>query len=120
MKKTLPQREVELCDCCHRENNYLDTCKFCGGRYCLLCRATISGCVHHVDVCRNCQDNPILLAIVEKYAPLINAVLEARDIEIGEAFQQMCEPDVMPCGHPLAESYLGEDGCAYCRICESA
>lgn len=29
-------------------------------------------------------------------------------------------PDVMPCGHLLAESYQGEDGGTYCRICESA
>ena len=29
-------------------------------------------------------------------------------------------PDVMPCGHPLAEAYEGEDGGTYCRICESA
>jgi hypothetical protein len=28
--------------------------------------------------------------------------------------------DVMSCGHPLAESYQGEDGRTYCRICESA
>lgn len=93
MKKTLPPREVELCDCCHREG-YLETCKFCGGMYCLLCRAVISGCAHQVDVCRNCETNPKLLTIIEKYVPLIVSVLEARDIEIGEAFQQSVHPTV--------------------------
>lgn len=88
MKKTLPPREVELCDCCNREMGYLETCKFCGGRYCLSCRALIPGCIHQVDVCRNCGEEPALVAVVEKYAPLIKSVLEARDIEISEAFQQ--------------------------------
>lgn len=92
MKKMLPPREVEICDCCHREMSYLQTCKFCGGSYCLSCRAIISGCVHQVDVCRNCGDKPELVSIVEKYAPLIRTVLEARDIEIGEAFQQGLHP----------------------------
>ena len=37
-----------------------------------------------------------------------------------KAVQQSVNADVMPCGHPLAESYQGEDGGTYCRICESA
>lgn len=98
MKKMLPPREIEVCDCCHRENGYLITCKFCGGRYCLSCRAIISGCVHQVDVCRNCDDEPELIAVVEKYAPLILSVLKARDIEIGEAFQHSAHPTVATVG----------------------
>lgn len=29
-------------------------------------------------------------------------------------------PCVLPCSHPLAEAYQGEDGGIYCRISESA
>jgi len=48
------------------------------------------------------------LFMAEKLCNLLNAA------------QQSVNADVMPCGHPLAESYQGEDGGKYCRICESA
>lgn len=38
-------------------------------------------------------------------------------IKVDEAESQA---DLMHCGHPRSEEYLGGDGQHYCRICESA
>ena len=83
MKTTIPAKEVELCDICHRDG-YLMTCKACGGRYCLLCDAIITGCVHKLDVCRKCGDSEPVQAIAKKYVPQLVAVLKARDAELAQ------------------------------------
>lgn len=92
MKKNVPAKEVEFCDFCLREMDYLVTCKACGARHCLSCRAIIAGCIHQVDVCRSCGENAQVLAIVFKHAPLIKEALLARDAEISEAFQHRVQP----------------------------
>lgn len=97
MKVTVPAKEIELCDVCHRDSSWLVTCLFCGNRYCLTCEAIISGCIHKVRVCRKCGENETVLAIVEKHAPLIRSVLEARDIELRKSAQPNVQADeLMP------------------------
>ena len=76
-----PAQQIEVCDCCGRDG-YLQTCKACGGKYCIIHNAIITGCIIEVPVCRKCQGRPDVLAIVEKYAPLINAPRKERDAEI--------------------------------------
>lgn len=83
MKITVPQKEVELCDCCSRDG-FLQTCKACGGRYCLLCDAYLPGCIHRPDVCRKCCDNEQVKAIADKYAPKLLEILKARDAEFAK------------------------------------
>jgi hypothetical protein len=93
VKISVPATEVEVCDVCHREG-YLQTCIFCGGRYCLLCRGRIPGCIHTVDVCSTCAKDKAVLGIAAKHAPLINAAIMARDAEIVRASLQRQGGDV--------------------------
>ena len=82
MKVTVPAKEVELCDVCRREVAFLDTCLYCGNRYCLTCAAVIAGCIHSVRVCRRCENNETVLAIVSKHATPIKVAIATRDHEI--------------------------------------
>lgn len=81
MKITIPSKETEVCDICGRDS-YLQTCKACGGRYCLTCDSIITGCVHKLDVCRKCGKTEAVMAIAEKYAPRFVRVIKARDEEL--------------------------------------
>lgn len=56
----------------------------------------------------------------EKGITIKDVICEQVNIYKYKAAQQSVNADVMPCGHPLAESYQGADGGTYCRICESA
>lgn len=76
-----PAQEIEVCDCCGRDG-YLSECRACGGKYCLLHEAIITGCIITVPVCKKCQDREDVMAIVKKYAPLINGPRKDRDAEI--------------------------------------
>lgn len=83
MMQKIPAKEIEVCDICGR-GGYLMTCKACRGRYCLMCDATITGCIHALDVCRTCGDRPEVITIAEKYAPKITAILKIRDAELSQ------------------------------------
>lgn len=89
-KKLTPAKEVIICDVCRREVPYVEDCEFCGIDYCLSCRAIIPGCAHQVDVCKKCENNDVVLKIVNKHTPLIVGALQSRRIEIikaGKKFQ---------------------------------
>ena len=91
MIRKVPEKEIEVCDICHRDG-YLMTCKACGGRYCLMCHATITGCIHRVDVCRKCGESARVVAIAEKYAPRLVAILKERDAELAQLSNRQAEP----------------------------
>jgi len=94
MKKTIPQKEVEVCDYCGRDG-YLVTCIFCNGRFCLSHgKAIIAGCVHQVPVCQKCGENETVLEIVYRHAPLIDNAIQKRDAEIRKASQHRVKSDV--------------------------
>lgn len=80
MKRRIPAQTVEVCDICGRDG-YLQTCLACGGRYCLLHNAYISGCIHSCDVCRKCSDDKRVIAVARKFAPRITRILKLRDAE---------------------------------------
>lgn len=84
MRKTIPEHEIKICDVCHRESNYLDTCPVCGREYCIVCEAIISGCIHKVEVCRMCGDMHEVMDIAERFAPKIKAVLLEREAELAK------------------------------------
>lgn len=121
MKITIPEKEIEICDVCQRESSLrLDTCLFCGGRYCYTCRAIICGCVHEVDVCRKCDNNPVLLSIVMKHAAIINSAIEARDAEIVSASMREVDNKTVSCkecGSMCAEKSI--DSFGVCEVCNS-
>ena len=79
MKATVPARQVDYCDICYRETGYLRKCVACGREYCLTCEAVVVGCVHKMQVCRECGESDVVACIAKEYAPLILAVLEERD-----------------------------------------
>ena len=81
MIKEIPAKQVECCDCCGRDG-YLMTCKACCGKYCLLCDAIITGCVHKLDVCRKCGETESVKAIAQNYVPKLVAILKERDAEL--------------------------------------
>jgi len=84
MKITRPAEEVELCDVCHRESTYFDTCKSCARRYCITCDGKITGCIHRLDICRICETDKRVNDIAKKYAPLLSDILRKRDKELME------------------------------------
>lgn len=84
MKTQVPAHEVEVCDICYCAG-LLETCKACGCRYCLMCDALVAGCIHSMDVCKNCGESAVVQEIARKYAPQILAVLKKRDSELRKA-----------------------------------
>ncbi len=96
MKTTVPAKEVEVCDVCHRESTFLSTCLFCGKDYCLVCKGIMAGCIHPVDVCRSCDEDTVLRGIVAKHAPIIKQAIVARDIEIMLAAEHRVQADLKP------------------------
>lgn len=86
MKTIIPAKEVDVCDICHREVDLFDHCLFCGKEFCYSCAGrVIPGCIHEVNICKNCQKEPKVLEIIAKHAPLIKAAIVARDEEIAHA-----------------------------------
>lgn len=92
MKVKVPAKTIEVCDVCHREARYFDACLFCGKKYCITCRGIIYGCIHEIDVCRDCDKNEVVLMVAKKFVPRIRKVLLARDDAIREAAQQKMHP----------------------------
>lgn len=84
MKITIPSKETEVCDRCRREG-YLQSCIVCGDKFCLTCEGIICGCVHETDVCKKCENEPAVLAVVKKYVPRFMRVVKARDAEFETA-----------------------------------
>jgi hypothetical protein len=79
MKKKVPAKTVDVCDVCHRESGFIETCIVCGGEYCISCRAIMCGCVHEVDACLDCGKLPIVQDVVERYVPRLMKVLNLRE-----------------------------------------
>lgn len=96
MKIKIPEKEIEICDCCHREYPFLGTCMFCGRRYCSTCAAIIFGCIIKVKVCRICEENKILQEIVERHAPLIQSAVSVRDAEITKVGKDLYSTETIP------------------------
>lgn len=86
-----PAKEIELCDICQREDRVLETCPVCSKRYCMICRGFIPGCIHTVDVCKNCGNRDDVAEIVAKHAPLIKSTIASRDAELAQLGQKHLE-----------------------------
>lgn len=91
MKIKVPAKTEEVCDICHG-GGYLQTCKACGCRHCLICDYYLPGCIHKMDVCRKCCDRPEVKALAAKYAPEILRVLKKRDIELAQLSNVQDQP----------------------------
>ena len=92
MKIKIPAREdteTEVCDICHR-GGYLQTCKACGGKFCIIHDDYVPGCIHKLDICRTCSDRPEVITIAANFAPKIKAVLNERDAELAK----LCNADI--------------------------
>lgn len=87
MKIKRPEVEIEVCDNCHRDS-YLQDCKVCNKKYCLMCEAVVTGCIHKMQICRPCGDRPEVLGISELFAPRIKAIL----LERNEALTKIDKP----------------------------
>jgi len=57
MKVQVPAKEIEICDICQRESTVLDTCLWCNKQFCLVCKGLVPGCVHTLNICKNCDDD---------------------------------------------------------------
>lgn len=77
MKIHKPEREVEVCDRCHREG-FLQECLVCGGQYCLTCDAIMAGCWVSPRVCRRCGGRPDVQRVVTEAAERITPIIEER------------------------------------------
>lgn len=81
MKVKVPEKEIEVCDCCGR-TGYLKECLVCGGSYCLMCEGLICGCVVSVDICKKCKDRQDVRAIIDKNARPLMRIKNKRDNEL--------------------------------------
>lgn len=81
MKKTIPAKEIEVCDICHREDT-LSECQACGIQHCYGCRGIVPGCIHDMYVCKLCEKKESVIAISKKYVPHLLGVLKKRILEL--------------------------------------
>lgn len=77
MKQTLPAKEIEVCDICHREG-YLEVCVTCGKQYCITHQATISGSYGFLHLCCKCGKRDDVKEIAEKYSDKLYDIYQER------------------------------------------
>jgi hypothetical protein len=77
MKRTLPAKEVEVCDICHHDG-FLMQCNICNGMFCRSCEGHISGCWVGPMVCRTCAHREDVQEVVRKHADEITPIIERR------------------------------------------
>jgi hypothetical protein len=78
MKITKPSAEVEVCDLCHREDCYLQTCAACGKEFCLTCEGTMGGSYGFVYVCRDCSRREDVKKICQRYSDRLSPIFQER------------------------------------------
>jgi hypothetical protein len=83
MKRTIPERTIEVCDSCGREG-YLQTCVACGGKYCLTDDGIVPGSFGFVDVCRDCGKRDDVRAICDRYSKKLAPIFRARQLALGK------------------------------------
>ena len=78
MKTTVPAKEIEVCDFCHRDG-YLQNCWVCGRQFCLSDEGTVAGSFGFTKVCRACSLRDDVGLVCDKFAKLIAPILRKRD-----------------------------------------
>ena len=86
MKKTIPEREIEVCDVCEKNERCHLRCICCGGMYCDRCEALIGGRVTQTRVCKKCGDRKGVQVIVQSYGVNFTRLLDARAKELREFY----------------------------------
>lgn len=86
MKIKVPSKTVEVCDVCSREVSgcLLTRCLVCTREFCYICRGIICGCIHEVDVCKNCDDDERVRGVVSKFAKPLSQILKKRDAALSK------------------------------------
>jgi hypothetical protein len=80
MKKRIPAQVIELCDVCGTKPGCsMDKCVVCGRDYCLICRAIVSGCIHSVDICKDCGKDQVVEDTILQFSPKLVTVVRERD-----------------------------------------
>ena len=77
MRKTIPEKTVEVCDLCGRDA-CLRTCQVCGRQLCLVCEGTVAGSWGFLDICRDCSDLDDVRALCAKYADKLTPIFQQR------------------------------------------
>jgi hypothetical protein len=89
MKMKIPSKEIIVCDCCQRDTaGVFAKCVVCGKEYCWACRAIFCGCVHPPDVCRDCNGNDKVKAVVERFSKPFSELVKKRDRSLKTCYKK--------------------------------
>ena len=84
MKIKIPEKEIEICDICQRENclRPLTECLVCGQQYCITCAGIIPGCMVSANIGKCCSKRDDVLKIVDRYAEQMMPIVKKRNIAL--------------------------------------
>ena len=82
MKIQKPATEIEICDLCHRENQFLQICWICGKEFCLACQGRISCSYGFTRICGDCATRRDAIDICERYAKRLTPIFQERDAKL--------------------------------------
>ena len=72
-------REVEVCDFCGRENQYLKVCWVCGRQFCLTDEGMVCGSYGFLSVCRECSHREDVNETCRKFSERLAPIFVERD-----------------------------------------
>lgn len=88
MKVTVPEKTVEVCDCCNREG-FLQTCEVCQIAYCLTCEGLVIGSGGFTRLCRKCSERDEVKALCERYAEQLRPIYRKRSAALKRLGQRL-------------------------------